>query len=121
MKYLKQFIIGSSFPVIILFYIIVNTIKTKNYAYNDYTLIAPLWFGLWNVISLFIANKFGLSIKQRFLVISIISYLIIISYSYATQKYKFSKKQWYKYFGMMIILYLLTWNVVIYNIENYLT
>ena len=67
MKYLKQFVIGSSYLIFApLFYLVENS-KEKKYSYHGYTMTAPLWFGVWNIISLIIANYFGLSIKKRFL------------------------------------------------------
>ena len=62
MKYLKEFIIGSSYPVVVLFYYMVHNYQSnKNYDYYEYTLIAPIWFGLWNIISLLISEKYKLS------------------------------------------------------------
>ena len=62
MKYLKEFIIGSSIMVVLPFYYIVyNSKSKKTYSYYLYTLAAPLWFGIWNIISLIIAEKFNLS------------------------------------------------------------
>lgn len=118
MKYLKQFIVGSSIPVIILFYIVVKNIKKKNYKYYEYTLIAPIWFGLWNVVSLIIANKLNLKIRDRFLLISLISYFVIINFSKYFKYYSFTEKQWRKYYLYLLLGYLFIWNFVIYNIEN---
>ena len=53
MKYLKQFVIGSSYLVFFpFFYSVKNNQPKKTYNYYDYTLVSPLWFGIWNIISL---------------------------------------------------------------------
>ena len=54
MKYLKEFVIGSSLPVVIIFLYGFYNFKKDNYSYFDYSLLAPLWFGIWNIISLII-------------------------------------------------------------------
>ena len=66
MKYLKQFIIGSSYPVFFSFYYSVkNSQPKKTYKYYDYTLAAPVWFGVWNIISLILAERLNLTINMR--------------------------------------------------------
>ena len=107
MKYLKEFIIGASFPVVVLFYILVYDMiqeiknndpiyyksvseketpflwdiiwpkKYKFYTYFRYTLQVPLFFGILNIISLIIAEHFGLTLRNRFVVIGVISWLFI--------------------------------------------
>ena len=116
MKYLKEFILGSSFIIFAPFYYTFYKIKKESY-YN-YTFIAPLWFGIWNVISLIISEKFNLSIRSRYIIISFISYLTVISYATYSEYYKFKKKDWCRYYIIMLITYLLVWNVVIYNTEK---
>ena len=57
MKYLKDFVLGSSYLVFLpYFYSVHNSQSTKNYSYYEYTLVAPVWFGIWNIISLIIAS-----------------------------------------------------------------
>jgi len=132
MKYLKQFVIGSSYLVFVsFFYEVSNNVpfmeyilnrKLKiNFKYSNYTFVAPLWFGLWNVISLIIAYKFNLTMKQRFLFISIISFLTLMFLQQLILKpYNLTKIEWFKYYCYMFIKYLLIWNFVIYNIEKYI-
>ena len=57
MKYLKQFVIGSSYLVFApFFYAVENNQPKKTYDYYNYTLIAPIWFGVWNVLSLILSD-----------------------------------------------------------------
>ena len=121
MKYIKEFVIGSSLPVFLpFFYIVQNSKSIKTYSYYHYTLLAPLWFGLWNMISLIIAEKFGLSKRLRFLIISIISYLSILVIVTYTKKYKFTSAEWRKYYLNQLIRYFIVWNIVIYNLDKYI-
>lgn len=119
MKYLKQFIIGSSYLVFLpYFYSVEKSQNKKNYSYFDYTMVAPVWLGLWNVISLMIAEKFDLSMKMRFLIISILSSLSIMIIATLSESYNFTQKEWIEYYVYILIKYLLVWNVVVYNIEK---
>ena len=120
MKYLREFIIGSSLPVSIIFLYGFYNLKRKNYSYFNYSLLSPLWFGLWNVISLIIADKFKLSKRYRFLLISLLTYCIIITYITYNNVYDFTKIQWYLYYIGMLFAYLFIWNVVIFNLDKYI-
>ena len=52
MKYFKQFIAGANIIVVLPYYIAVNNLgENKNYDYYRYSLVAPFWFGLFNVLS----------------------------------------------------------------------
>ena len=80
MKYLKQFVIGSSYIIFAPFYYAVeNSQPKKTYSYYDYTLVAPVWFGIWNIISLKLAEYLKLTMRQRFLLVSILSSLSIMA------------------------------------------
>jgi hypothetical protein len=121
MAYLKEFIIGSSYFVFLpFFYIVKYSTKEKNYSYYQYTLVAPVWFGIWNVISLIIAEYFGLSKRLRFLLISIISYLSILLIVSYFQTYKLSPVEWRKYYLSQLVRYLLIWNIVIFCLDKYI-
>jgi len=118
MRYLKQFIIGSSSIVFLPFFYLAQNIKLKTYNYYEYTLIAPLWFGIWNVISIIISEYLGLSTRIRFILISLITYLCATGYATYNNVYDFTDNQWYKYYLSMLIIYYTVWNIVIYNIEK---
>ena len=119
MKYLKEFIIGSSIIVVLPFYYIVYHSKSKRtYNYYIYTLAAPLWFGLWNIISLIIAEKFKLTKRLRFLTISIISLLTV--YLISNYYYDKTTKEWYDYYFQQFIRYMITWNIFIFYLDKYI-
>ena len=119
MKYLREFIIGSSILVIVPFYYLVYNSKLYNYNnYYKYTLLAPIWFGIFNIISLIISEKFNLSKRLRYFNISIISLLSI--YFISQYYYNFNKKEWFKYYFIQFILYMFTWNILIFNLDKYI-
>jgi len=120
MKYLKQFVIGSSYLVFAPFYYAVLKNNVKNYTYEDYTLIAPVWLGLWNVISLIIAESFNLSMRMRFIIISVISSVCIMIISTLFKTYNKNRDEWISYYLKMFLKYMIIWNIVIYNIEKYI-
>ena len=115
---IKEFIAGSSYLVVAPFFYGFNKIKKNEKSFYKYSFIAPLWFGLWNIISLLIAKTFGLNKTMRFLLITIISLAIVVSYAKYKNIYEFSKNDWYKYYVYMFLAYLIVWNVIIYNVEN---
>lgn len=120
MSYLKEFIIGSSYLVFLPFFYAVKNSVNKNYSYYYYTMAAPFGFGLWNIISLLIAEHFGLSKRQRFLVISIISSLTIMTISFYSKSYNFTREEWKTYFLNISVRYLIIWNIVIYYLDKYI-
>lgn len=118
MKFLKQFVVGSSLFVMLPFFAAVKYGNlTKMYNYYDYTMGSPIWFGLWNCIGLILAEYFGLSINMRFFVVFLLSSLNMIILAILFKAYQFTKKQWRKYYVYMILKYFIMWNIVIKYIE----
>jgi len=119
-NYLRSFVIGSSLPVFFLFFYkvahISNTIK--NYPYTQYSLIAPLYFGIMNAISLFIATRYSLTLRQRLLLIGAISPIIVISLAKIINSYNFTNEEWIRYAIRVIIKHILVFNVIIYALEK---
>ena len=108
MKYLKQFVIGSSALVVFPFYYAVqNNQPKKTYTYYRYTFLAPIWFGLWNIISLILADYFNLSLRMRFFLISILSSLSIMSIATYFKSYNFTDAEWKKYYAYIFLKYLI--------------
>ena len=120
MKYLKQFVIGSSWLVSLSFlYAAAFHRPNKNYTYENYSLVAPVWFGLWNIISLIMAEHFGLTMRMRFLIVSVISCLCIMTIVTKFKSYDFTEKELNEYYVYIFIKYMITWNIIIYYTEKY--
>jgi hypothetical protein len=114
MQYLREFIIASSplttFP---FYYLVANYAPKKNYSYELYTFLAPLWFGVWNII----ANNFNLSLKSRYILISTLSISSIIIIAKQYNAYTFDDEEWNKYCFYIVILYSITW-YIIYKLQK---
>lgn len=121
-EYLKQFLIGSSIPVVIPFYISVMNINPniKNYSYSNYTLIAPIYFGIMTMLSLFLAKKYNLDNRNRFLLIGIISATLVCTFSTLTKSYNFTTKEWIIYYISIFIRHILTYNITIYYLNKFI-
>lgn len=124
MKYLKEFVIGSSafatIPWLWSQSFLREKVNTVNYDYYDFTLYMPLRRGLWNVASLIIAEYFGLSLRTRFIVITIIDWIITIIAVKIFNKYTYDNKEWNEYYRNLFIKLVIYWNFVIYNLEKYI-
>lgn len=99
-KILKQFIIGSSFPILFLFMIVRNIPDDmKNYSYEAYTIISPIYFGLMNILAL----------KVGYNIIGLISSLLVFTFSYQTKQYNFqTNEEWFSYFLRVLGLHVIT-------------
>lgn len=121
MKYLKEFIIGSSpFVVFPYYYFVITYKRNKNYTFEQYAFGAPLWFGIWNIISLILAERFNLSTRMRFILVTLLSYISILSIVYAFNVYKFDIKQWIRYSLIQLVRYIIVWNIVIFYLHKYI-
>ncbi len=120
MSYLRSFIIGASFPVFILFFLSVRNIPDliKNYTYEDYTIIAPVYLGLMNALSLYLATYFGLSLRMRYVLIGIISPLIVITVARSIRSYNYNRTEWNSYYLQLVIKHFLIFNIIVYNLEK---
>ena len=118
MDYLKSFIIGSSLPVTISFLLGVMKSKHKNYSYESYSLMAPIYFGLMNILALYLSKKYEWSLKQRLLYISILSAILVPSLAWFIQSYDMNIYKWVKYVVRVMINHLITYNLIIYFLEQ---
>ena len=118
MKYLREFIIGSSFPVVAGFFYGAYLSNTRKYTYFHYTMMAPLWFGLWNILSLIISEKYKLSRKISYFIVSILSLPVIFMLAHRLNDK--TKEEWNRYYIKRFISYMFVWNIIIYTIDKYI-
>jgi hypothetical protein len=120
MNYLRSFVIGSSFPVFLPFFLTVRLLLAdiKNYDFENYAFVAPLYLGLMNMFSLFISTTFNLSLRHRFIFIGILSPLIVILVARILNSYDYTTDQWNDYYGRIILKHFIIYNLVIYNLER---
>ncbi len=119
-EYLRSFVIGSTYLTTLLFFLTVRNIPdtVKNYSYEDYTLIAPLYLGLMNTLSLYLSKVYNLSLRQRLVLIGLISPLIVISFAYSSSVYNFTMEEWVRYAFRLMLKHFAIYNIVIYFLES---
>ncbi len=112
--YLRAFILGSSWAVFVLFFLAVMKLTNKNYTYEFYTVVAPVYLGLMNVLSLYLAEKYNLTLRQRFLLIGILSPLIVIMIAKIGNVYNYTTTEWLGYYCYIILKHMFIFNVIVY-------
>jgi hypothetical protein len=115
---LRDFVIGSSFLVVLPFYLVVKNLVNKNYRYDDYTLIAPVYLGLMNVLSGVLQRTYNLSDRERYLLISLISPLFVFIFAYCRKTYNYTPKQWRSYAVRITINHFLVYNIIMYYLNK---
>ena len=121
-EYLRAFVIGSCFFVIFPFFYFVshfNPLKS-NIDYISYTYYAPVFLGLFNVLSLFISKQFKLSKRMRFITIGIIAPSIVTMTIIFLKAYNYTISTWIRHIFKIYLFYLLMFNVIVYLLDKYL-
>lgn len=122
-QYLRAFVIGSSFFVFIPYFLGVRYLseqKLSNYSYENYTLYAPIGLGLYNVISLYIANKFNLTKRNSLFLLSILAPTLVAIGVYTRKSYNYTANQWFAHIWMLYLLYFLVFNFVFYYLDKHI-
>tara|TARA_Y100000996_G_scaffold415092_1_gene408159 strand:- start:1746 stop:2144 length:399 start_codon:yes stop_codon:yes gene_type:complete len=125
---IKSFIIGSSIPSFIIFFIGVNYFikyeKSAIFNYNNYSILAPLGLGIASLLAKFISINYNLKLETSYLLISILSALFIIIRVtvYWDEVYQFninSKRGMVQYL-LIFVSHLFIYNKIIYPLDVYL-
>lgn len=121
-EYLRAFVIGSSWLVFIHHFITVYLIRDIiNYSYAYYSMIAPVYLGIMNAISIKLQKLFRLSNTQRYGYIFIISSIIVISFSYTFKTYPFTETmEWISYSIKIFIAHFFDYFIVMQFLDNYI-
>ena len=127
-KALKAFLVGSSFPAFILFFIGFHAysgkFRRKNCInqwfsmepYFFYTLIAPLYMGSMSVLAVLLAKYAKISVRASFFAVSIVSFLIVSAAITVCDIYQFSKKRLREQYVRLLGYHIFLYNVVIANL-----
>ena len=121
-QYLRAFVIGSSFFVFIPYFIAVKSFDKKlvNYSYENYTLYAPIGLGLYNVLSLYIANQLNLTKRNRFFLISLLAPTLVVLTVYFLKAYNYTTiEQWFNHIWKLYLLYFIVFNFVVYYLDKH--
>jgi hypothetical protein len=119
MTYLTSFIVGSS--IIVSFHFLMSVMTSdpnkRNYKYKHYSILAPLYFGCMNMLSLYISKKFNFDMKTRYVITSIMSFSFVNIFARIFKMYKFTKTQWMNYHINIIIKHIFSY-IIIYLLET---
>ena len=122
-QYLRAFVIGSSFFVFIPYFLAVKYLSDQhfiNYSYENYTLYAPIGLGLYNVFSLYIANKMNITKKYSLLLISIIAPTLVAIGTYTLKAYNYTSiNQWFNHIWKLYLVYFIVFNFILYYLDKY--
>ena len=121
-QYLRAFVIGSSFFVFIPYFIAVKSFDKRlvNYSYENYTLYAPIGLGLYNVLSLYIANQLNLTKRNRFFLISLLAPTLVVLTVYFLKAYNYTTiQQWFNHIWKLYLLYFIVFNFVVYYLDKH--
>jgi peptidoglycan/LPS O-acetylase OafA/YrhL len=120
MQYLRAFVIGSSFLVFAMYFLAVLSVprSKRRYSYESYTFVGPLALGLTNTLALWVSNRLGLSRRVRYLGMSIVAPLAVLSFVYLSKAYRFNWDEWKHYIVILFVLYFFVCNVVLYQLDK---
>lgn len=114
MNYVKAGIIGSTGVVTVIFYIayfsIPNNIKTISN--KIYVIGVPLYFGIMNILSVYLKKKLRMSYIKHVLLISIISTIFVFSLAYSSKTYRIEGAKWLQYLLILFILHFVAYNIL---------
>jgi hypothetical protein len=120
-EYLRAFVIGSSFFVFIPYFLAVKYLseqKLTNYSYDNYTLYAPIALGLYNVLSLYIANKINITKRYSLFLMSILAPTLVAIVIYTRNGYKYTTmNKWFIHICLLYLTYFIVFNYIIYKLE----
>ena len=117
--YLKSFAIGSSGPVVLPFFVGVTRVPERKFDLASYMVQAPLYFGLANVLRLFVKNALGLTSAQSFLLASQLSPAVVSAWITYRGAYDFpTRARWRKQYALLWLAHGFTWLVTIPLLEK---
>jgi hypothetical protein len=129
--YLRSFVIGSSVLVFLPFFLVINDHilplykyisvldpAKRNYTFNSYAMMSPIFLGIANMISLYFSIQYGWSNAARYFWTSITVPKIIILYVYFANMYKFNNMDWFIYSCMLFTGHFIMWNLVVSYLER---
>jgi len=116
---LKSFAIGSSGPVFLPFFYGVTQLPEKKFSLKSYMFRAPLYFGVANILRIYLKHKFKLSEWHSYLLMSQLSPAFVSAWITYHKSYDFTdKKRWYKQYALLWAAHGFTWLVTIPQLEK---
>jgi len=127
MDYLRSFTIGSSGLVTFQFFAYL-VLQDKNYFnpnFKLYSFVAPIYFGIMNMLSLKLSKSYNLSLAKRLFIFSIISVVLVTmsAFIYMRPRYRpyntFTSKDWLSYLFRNGSRHVIAFNLIIFYFEKY--
>ena len=117
MDYIKLFVVGSSLPVVLPFYISVAGIQQKTYSYETYSIVAPLYFGCMNMLAGYLSKQVG--IVKAYLYTTVLSICTVCSIVFVTDTYSFqTPEEWIRYVARISMFHTFTYMVVLRTLSR---
>lgn len=114
---MNPFIVGTSILVVLPFYLRVMNIDNKHYSYELYSILAPLYFGLMNVLAYHLSLRYGSF--RGYLLTTFISVAIVFSINLYSKMYPFTtSSQWLKYLARLLGAHGFTYLVVLRTLSR---
>ena len=140
-NYLRSFVIGSCFFVVLPFFLAVDSASLKiakyipflklldpskrNYSYEQYSFIAPVFLGMANAVSLYIVKYFeaegiqyNVSSASRYLVLSLFVPTFVLWFSYTFGMYNYTSAEWMYYAALIYLAHFAVWNYLVAYLER---
>jgi uncharacterized membrane protein len=115
MDYFKSFVLGSSYLTFVLFSLGVQSIdkKKRKYSYEKYSLIEPIYFGIINIIILYLIKNTDYKETNIYIIIGLLSFLFVFGIAKSLNVYDYTNGEWTHYFVTLLVLHLITICIII--------
>ena len=116
---IRPFVIGSSWPVVIGLFLNNTRLKWKNYSYEQYTYLAPLYLGAVNALSVWLAGS-KMDPGKRLLYTGLVSAAFVVTLSMCMKTYPYNTVgEWSAYALRIAVLHLILFRVFICTLDKY--
>lgn len=130
---LTAFIVGSSWPAFVLFFMGFHSYDKKfnknnciekifdTDPYYFYTILAPVYMGTMSMGAVWLHNYYNISIRAAFLIISLISASLVAVSITVCDVYNFSQERLIEQYLRLIVYHLLLYNLIIATLYEAIT
>lgn len=114
MNIIKPFIVGSSSIVTLLFYLVYFSIPKSIKALSNeyYAIIAPIFFGITNIIFVNLLQQKIINKNILILLISVLSASLVFTVAFFSGAYNFQGTSWILYFLLLWIMHYVAYNIL---------
>ena len=134
MDYLKSFTIGTSGLITLQHFLPLALQSAENNKdvsssatppFKEYSIVAPIYYGVMGMLALYIGKTFGLSLSLRLFMTSIISvvFVTLLNYNVSRKKYEpyksYTTKEWLYYIIRNGSRHIIAFNLIMFYFEKY--